>query len=460
MTSLEELRETRIKKLQALEKAGLVAYPAKISRAQTVGEILEKFLLFWITKKSVLTAGRIKTLRTHGGITFADLEDFSGRIQLLFSKEALEKTAYQNLLDYFDIGDFIEVSGTVLKTKLGEKTIKAQRFAMAAKTLRPLPEKWHGLQDVEERFRRRYLDLLMNPETKKKLLNRSVITKAIRDYLDGGGFLEVETPILQNLAGGAAAKPFKTHLNTLDLELYLRVAPELYLKRMLIGGWEKIYEIGKNFRNEGIDASHNPEFTMLEAYIAYENSEYLKTFIKNLLQTVVKKINNGNATVRYEDKEIDFSGDWKETDYSDLVKKFEDQARPDEGVTAWDIAKKTLIQPTVVSGFPKNILPLARATGEKADAFQIIIGGWELIKAFSELNNPLEQKTRFEEQEKLRQTGDHEAQHLDEDFIEALEYGMPPAAGFGLSIDRLAALLTDSHSLREIILFPTMRPKI
>ncbi|OGD30256.1 lysine--tRNA ligase, partial [Candidatus Azambacteria bacterium RIFCSPLOWO2_01_FULL_44_84] len=347
MTSLEELRETRIKKLQALEKAGLVAYPAKISRAQTVGEILEKFLLFWITKKSVLTAGRIKTLRTHGGITFADLEDFSGRIQLLFSKEALEKTAYQNLLDYFDIGDFIEVSGTVLKTKLGEKTIKAQRFAMAAKTLRPLPEKWHGLQDVEERFRRRYLDLLMNPETKKKLLNRSVITKAIRDYLDGGGFLEVETPILQNLAGGAAAKPFKTHLNTLDLELYLRVAPELYLKRMLIGGWEKIYEIGKNFRNEGIDASHNPEFTMLEAYIAYENSEYLKTFIKNLLQTVVKKINNGNATVRYEDKEIDFSGDWKETDYSDLVKKFEDQARPDEGVTAWDIAKKTLIQPTV-----------------------------------------------------------------------------------------------------------------
>ncbi|OGD33206.1 hypothetical protein A2833_01575 [Candidatus Azambacteria bacterium RIFCSPHIGHO2_01_FULL_44_55] len=460
MTSLEELRETRIKKLQALEKAGLVAYPAKISRAQTVGEILEKFLLFWITKKSVLTAGRIKTLRTHGGITFADLEDFSGRIQLLFSKEALEKTAYQNLLDYFDIGDFIEVSGTVLKTKLGEKTIKAQRFAMAAKTLRPLPEKWHGLQDVEERFRRRYLDLLMNPETKKKLLNRSVITKAIRDYLDGGGFLEVETPILQNLAGGAAAKPFKTHLNTLDLELYLRVAPELYLKRMLIGGWEKIYEIGKNFRNEGIDASHNPEFTMLEAYIAYENSEYLKTFIKNLLQTVVKKINNGNATVRYEDKEIDFSGDWKETDYSDLVKKFEDQARPDEGVTAWDIAKKTLIQPTVVSGFPKNILPLARATGEKADAFQIIIGGWELIKAFSELNNPLEQKTRFEEQEKLRQTGDHEAQHLDEDFIEALEYGMPPAAGFGLGIDRLAALLTDSHSLREIILFPTMRPKI
>src|SRR3989344_95370 len=460
MTSLEELRETRIKKLQALEKAGLVAYPAKISRAQTVGEILEKFLLFWITKKSVLTAGRIKTLRTHGGITFADLEDFSGRIQLLFSKEALEKTAYQNLLDYFDIGDFIEVSGTVLKTKLGEKTIKAQRFAMAAKTLRPLPEKWHGLQDVEERFRRRYLDLLMNPETKKKLLNRSVITKAIRDYLDGGGFLEVETPILQNLAGGAAAKPFKTHLNTLDLKLYLRVAPELYLKRMLIGGWEKIYEIGKNFRNEGMDASHNPEFTMLEAYIAYENSEYLKTFIKNLLQTVVKKINNGNATVRYEDKEIDFSGDWKETDYSDLVKKFEDQARPDEGVTAWDIAKKTLIQPTVVSGFPKNILPLARATGEKADAFQIIIGGWELIKAFSELNNPLEQKTRFEEQEKLRQTGDHEAQHLDEDFIEALEYGMPPAAGFGLGIDRLAALLTDSHSLREIILFPTMRPKI
>lgn len=459
MASLEELRETRIKKLQALEKAGLVAYPAKINRAQTVREITAKFLRFWLTKKSVNTAGRIKTLRTHGGITFANLEDFSGHIQLLFSKETLGKAAYQNLLDYFDIGDFIEVSGAVLKTKLGEKTIKVKQFSMTAKALRPLPEKWHGLQDVEERFRRRYLDLLMNPETKKKLLARSVITKTIRDYLDDDGFLEVETPILQNLAGGAAAKPFKTHLNALDLELCLRVAPELYLKRVLVGGWEKIYEMGRNFRNEGMDASHNPEFTMLEAYIAYYDSENLKTFIAELIRAVVKKLNNGGQIIEYEENKIDFSGSWKEVDYSNLVKKFEKNANPEQGITAWDIAKKTLIQPTVVSGFPKDILPLAKASNGKADAFQVIIGGWELIKAFTEQNNPLEQRRQFEDQENLRQKGEEEAQRLDEDFIEALEYGMPPAAGFGLGIDRLAALLTDSHSLREIILFPTMRPK-
>ncbi len=459
MASLEELRETRIKKLQALEKAGLVAYPAKISRAQTVGEILEKFLRFWITKKSVSTAGRIKTLRTHGGITFAGLEDFSGHIQLLFSKEALGKTSYQNLLDYFDIGDFIEVGGTVLKTKLGEKTIKVKRFAMAAKALRPLPEKWHGLQDVEERYRRRYLDLIMNEKEKERFSKRSIIIKAIREFLDRKGFAEAETPILQTLAGGATAKPFKTHLNALGIDLYLRVAPELYLKRLLVGGFDKAYEIGRNFRNEGMDASHNPEFTMLEAYIAYKDSDFLKSFIKDLLMAVVEEVNNNYPAEERKTDKMDFSGPWQEVDYDDLIKKFQTQAKPEEGVTAWDVAKKTLIRPTIVSSFPKDLLPLAKSTDNKADAFQIVIGGWELVKAFTEQNDPLEQRKRFEEQEGLGQKGEEEAQRLDEDFLEALEYGMPPAAGFGLGIDRLAALLTDSHSLREIILFPTMKPK-
>ena len=258
--------------------------------------------------------------------------------------------------------------------------------------------------------------------------------------------------MLQLMPGGANALPFKTHLNALDLDLYLRIAPELYLKRLLVGGFEKIYEIGKNFRNEGMDAQHNPEFTMVEAYIAYENSEYLKRLIEDLFKYLVKKVNNGKSVIEYENNRIDFSKQWKEKKYDDLIKEFGD----------FDIAKRNLIQPTFVSEFPSKLLPLSKTLANnpaKADAFQVFIGGLELVKAFSELNDPVEQKKRFEEQEELRKGGEEEAQRLDEDFIEAMEYGMPPAAGFGIGIDRLAMLLTNSHAMREIILFPTMRSK-
>jgi len=292
----------------------------------------------------------------------------------------------------------------------------------------------------------------MNPEIKENFLKRALIISELRDFLKNNGFTEFETPVLQPIPGGAMAKPFKTHLNALDLDLYLRVAPELYLKRLLVGGFEKVYEIGRCFRNEGIDAHHNPEFTMLEAYVAYKNSAYLKKFLVDLFRFLVKKINKGSLILTYENNDIDFSKPFEEKKYDDLIKEFGDL----------DSARKDLIQPTFVSGFPKELLPLSKTLekdASKAEAFQIFIGGFELVKAFTELNDPIEQRKRFEEQEKLREKGDEEAQRFDEDFLETLEYGMPPCAGFGIGVDRLAALLTNSHTLREIILFPTMKPK-
>ncbi|MDO8743203.1 MAG: amino acid--tRNA ligase-related protein [Candidatus Azambacteria bacterium] len=452
MPTLEELRKLRIQKSETLKTAGENPYPINIKRDSFVRTVLDKFWLWRLTKKEFYLAGRIKSVRVHGQAAFFDLEDGSGKIQcFLSSKNLIDKKHYGKFLTSFDIGDFVEVKGSVFKTKQGEKTVRIEQIKMIAKTIRPLPEKWHGLKDVEERYRKRYLDLLINGEVKEKFLIRSRIIKEISDFFNNRGFVEFETPILQSIPGGATAKPFETRLNALELNLYLRIAPELYLKRLLVGGFEKVYELGRNFRNEGLDARHNPEFTMLEAYIAYENSEYLKIFLEDFFRCLVKKINN-KSIISYENNLIDFSRSFEEKKYGDLIKEFGD----------FENAKKTLIQPTFVIGFPKKLLPLAKTLENDpatADAFQIFIGGLELIKAFTELNDPLEQRKRFEEQEEFRKKGDEEAQRIDEDFLEALEYGMPPCAGFGLGIDRLAALLTDSRALREIILFPTMRPK-
>ena len=455
MPTLEELRKTRIQKLAALKTGHKNPYPSDIKRDFQIRTVFNKFWLWQLTKKELYLAGRIKSIRIHGQAAFFDLEDDSGKIQCFLNPKDLSasggKKSYQEFLTDFDIGDFIEIKGSVFKTKQGEKTARVKKIKMIAKTLRPLPEKWHGLKDVEERYRKRYLDLLMNPEIREKFLMRSRILNELRNFFENNGFVEFETPVLQPIPGGAAAKPFKTHLNALNLDLYLRVAPELYLKRLLVGGFEKVYEIGRNFRNEGMDAHHNPEFTMLEAYIAYKNSSYLKTFLRDFFRSLIKKINDNNLTVIYENNSIDFSKSFEEKKYDDLIKEFGD----------FDLAKKKLIQPTFVSGFPKELLPLSKTfekDSSKADSFQIFIGGLELVKAFTELNDPIEQRQRFEEQEKLREKGDEEAQRFDEDFLEALEYGMPPCAGFGIGIDRLAMLLTNSHAAREIILFPTMRP--
>ena len=448
--SLEEIRQERIKKLEKLRSLGINSYPAQTNRTHSVAEALKKFLALVKNKKKIRMAGRLMAKREHGGSAFFDLKDETGKIQIYFKKDILGDE-YEKALEVLDVGDFLEAGGKLFKTKKGEATLEITEWIMLVKSLRPLPEKWRGLQDTEERFRRRYLDLLMNKDVRERFEMRSKIIRHLREFLDKKDFFEVETPILQIIPGGATARPFKTHLNALNLDLYLRIAPELYLKELLVGGFEKIYEIGRIFRNEGIDAVHNPEFTMLEGYIAYQDSGYLRSFLRQMLEKAVRKVNNSPVAV-YEEKSIDFSKPFKEIFYDELIKESGD----------FDIAKKSLIQPTFISGFPDEKLPLAKAEAKnlkKADAFQVIAGGIELIKAFSEENDPLVQRERFLEQQKLRETGDEEAQRLDENFLEALEYGMPPACGFGIGVDRLAMLLTDAKNIREVVLFPTLKPK-
>jgi len=487
MATIDELRKIRLKKLEAIRKAGILAYPEKSKRTHKIDEVLKDFPNLAQSKKEIILVGRIKNLREHGKATFLDIEDGTAKIQAYFREDRIGESGYKFFLTNFDIGDFIEVRGILFKTKKGEKTIEVADFKILAKSLLPLPEKWHGLKDIEERFRKRYLDLIFNPEVKKKFEIRSQIIKEIREFLDKEGFLAVETPILQPIYGGAKAKPFKTYLNALDMDLYLRISPELYLKRLLVGGFEKVYEIGRCFRNEGMDKAHNPDFTMLEFYWAYQNYKDLMKFTEKLFEHLIKKI-FGKLEIEYQGKKINFKTPWPRIEFSQILRK-ETKINLEEihlealkkevqklgivvekGEQKPEIADKIykkycqpkIWQPTFVINHPLGTFPLAKAletNSSKLANFQLVAGGWELINAFSELNDPIEQRKRFEEQEKFFKAGLEEAQRMDEDFLEALEYGMPPAAGFGLGIDRLVALLTDSHSLREVILFPTMRPK-
>ncbi|TET84793.1 MAG: lysine--tRNA ligase [Candidatus Nealsonbacteria bacterium] len=485
MTQISELRKIRLKKLEAIRKAGINVYPAKTKRTHKIAEVLKDFAQLARLKKEVILAGRIRSLREHGGATFLHIEDGSDKIQAYFKKDRIGERAYKFFLDNFDIGDFIEVRGILFKTKKGEKTLEAADYKMLAKSLLPLPEKWHGLKDIEERFRKRYLDLIFNPEMKKKFETRSETIKEIREFLEKEGFLEVETPILQPIYGGAKAKPFKTHLNALDIDLYLRISPELYLKRLLVGGFEKVYEIGKCFRNEGVDRAHNPDFTMLEFYWAYADYKDLMKLTEKMFEALLKKI-FGRLQIKYEGKGINFKTPWPRVEFSQILRKYTKinleeihiealkkeakklglEARSGKAEIADEIYKKICLskiwQPTFVINHPLGAFPLAKSLDDnpsKLANFQLVIAGWELVNAFSELNDPLLQRKRFEEEEKFFKAGLEEAQRMDKDFLTALEYGMPPAAGFGLGIDRLVALLTDSHSLREVILFPTMRPK-
>ena len=488
MATIEELRKIRTQKLEKIKKSGISAYPEKTKRTHKIQEVIDDFNSLAKNKKEVILVGRIKTKREHGGLTFLHFEDGSGIIQGYFKKDKIGERRYQFFLDNFDIGDFIEIRGTLFKTKTGEKTIEARDFKILAKSLLPLPEKWHGLKDIEERFRKRYLDLIFNPEIKKKFELRTKIIKEIREFLEKEGFLEVETPILQPIYGGARAKPFKTHLNALDLNLYLRIAPELYLKRLLVAGFEKVHEIGRVFRNEGLDRDHNPEFTLSELYWAYADYKDLMKLVEKMLESIIKKI-FGSISFEYEGKKIDFKTPWPRIEFSQLIKKYtkinieevhyealKKEAKKlgieiEKGEGKPEIADKIykkfclpkIWQPTFIIHHPVGIIPLAKQLEKnpsKLASFQLVAGGcWELVIGFSELNDPLEQRRRFEEQEKFFKEGLEEAQRMDEDFIEALEHGMPPAAGWGLGIDRLVALLTDSHSLREVILFPTMRPR-
>ncbi|MFA5714750.1 MAG: lysine--tRNA ligase [Candidatus Paceibacterota bacterium] len=485
MSTVDEIRQNRIEKLKKLLRNGENAYPIEVKRTHEIKGVLEDFASLSKKEEEVVLVGRVRTIRTHGALTFIDFEDGTGRFQALFARDKIGEKSYQSFLDSFDIGDFIEIRGVLFETKRGEKTIQAADYKMISKSLRPLPEKWHGLKDVEERYRKRYLDLIFSPEVKNKFVIRSNFIKELRNFLNEEGFLEVETPILQMLYGGARAKPFETHLNAMDLDVYLRISPELYLKRLLVGGFEKIYEIGKCFRNEGVDKFHNPDFTMIEFYWAYADYKQLMKMTERMFEVILNKI-LGTTDIKYGEETLNFKGPFERIEFFSLLEKYTDIKYEDlnekallkkakemgidipEGADKPNIAdeiykkycRPKIVQPTFVIHHPKGFQPLAKGLeGEKLASFQLVVAGAEVINAFSELNDPLEQEERLKTQEKLFKGGFEEAQRSDDDFVEALEYGMPPAAGFGMGIDRIVSMITDSGSLREVILFPLMKDK-
>lgn len=489
MASLDDIRQNRIEKLKALEENGLSAYPVASNQDYSLADAAKNYTKLAKPDKLVSLAGRVLSLRPQGAIVFFNFDDGTGKFQGLLKKgEHIADPEFDSWNQIVDMGDFVEVLGHLFTTQRGEKTIHVHTWRMLSKSLRPLPEKWHGLQDVEERFRKRYLDLIASPEVKERFITRSAIITEIRKILDKEGFLEVETPMLQPMAGGATAVPFKTHHNALDIDLYLRIAPELYLKKLLIGGLPKVYEIGRNFRNEGIDVTHNPEFTMLEYYEAYSDAEKQMKFVEKFVKAVVKKV-TGNQNTIFDGTAIDFSKKFAIISYYDLLSRYALIQKP-ESISLEDlrlkasqlgvkvdpaddvekiidnIYKKTcrpkLIQPTFITEYPANYLPLAKKIPGKehlVDAFQLVIGGLEIVKAFSELNDPIDQKERFSVQDTRKKAGDKEAQSSDEEFLEAMEHGMPPAGGVGIGIDRLAMLITNTKNIREVILFPTLRPR-
>ncbi len=427
MSNINEIKKERLRKLENICKLGMDPYPSKSKRTHSCNQAIEDFEKLSSNKDEIFLTGRLRAIRGHGGSVFIHLEDGSGKIQAYLKKDELGGEKYKFFHNNIDIGDFIEINGILFLTKKEEKTLLVKDYKILSKSLVSLPEKWHGIKDVEERFRKRYLDLIMNEETRNIFKKRSEIIKKIREFLDDNNFTEVETPILQTLYGGASAKPFRTHLNALNMDLYLRVAPELYLKRLLIGGYERVFEIGRCFRNEGMDREHNPDFTMLECYAAYWDWEDLMKFMEKMMHQLDPKI---------------FPEKWDKVEYQDIIKNNNEKEN-----------FANIKNPTFILHLPN--IPLCK----RGEALQGIVNGVELIKAFTEQNNPIEQRKSFEEQEALRKKGDEEAQVLDENFLEALEYGMPPAAGFGIGIDRLTILLTEAKNLRESILFPFMRPK-
>lgn len=483
----DEIRRARLQKLERIKKSGVSPYPVTPKRTHTIGQALADFESLSADATECIIAGRLRQLREHGKATFGNIEEETGQIQLYVRQDRIGDQQYQSFLDVVDIGDILQIRGTLFLTKKGEKTLDVSSWRVLAKSLLPLPEKWHGIQDVEERYRKRYLDLLFNPGIKKVFRTRAKLVSELRRFLEEKGFMEVETPILQPLYGGAEAAPFTTHLNAFDMDMYLRIAPELYLKRLIVGGFEKVYEIGRVFRNEGVDRSHNPDFTMLEFYWAYADDKDMMGLIEELFLHIVGKLTGGNQ-IQYEGETITFTMPFERVEYAALLKRHakvdietENQealfakagklgVRVEKSFDKWrivdEIYKKycrpKLIQPTFVIHHPTGFIPLAKPLDEHPETsatIQLVVAGWEMVKAYAELNDPILQRSVFEEQEGLFKKGLQEAQRMDTDFVEALEYGMPPTAGFGMGIDRICALLTNSHSLREVILFPTMKPR-
>jgi lysyl-tRNA synthetase, class II len=489
MEDHNELIQQRFKKREEISAMGIRPYAGRFDVSVSAQELIDKYGQtskedLEKTRVEVIVAGRIVAMRSFGKAGFGHLQDGSGRIQVYFQKNTLGDDKYA-FFKKLDIGDFIGVKGFLFRTKTNELTIDMEDFTLLSKSLRPLPEKWHGLTDVEIRYRQRYVDLIVNPEVKNVFLLRTKIVRAIRDYLNARGYIEVETPMMQTIPGGATAKPFKTHHNALDMDLFLRIAPELYLKRLLVGGFERVYEINRNFRNEGISTRHNPEFTMLEFYTAYADYRDLMTMTEQMISSVAMDV-LGKTEVEYEGHRINLSAPWKRITYLGALREagVSDDILTD-AEKAREYAKKLganliggeplgkvlneifealvepkLIQPTFITDYPTDISPLSKKCDDDpnfVERFELFIVGRELANAFSELNDPVDQKERFLKQVSEGEAGDEEAHKMDEDFIRALEYGMPPAAGEGIGIDRLVMLLTGASSIRDVILFPQMK---
>ncbi|MCM3716661.1 lysine--tRNA ligase [Halalkalibacter oceani] len=480
----------RREKLAQLQEQGHDPFGSRFERTHTAaamneayGEVEKEELSE--TNHEVILAGRIMTKRGKGKAGFAHIQDLSGQIQIYVRQDAVGEEQYQ-LFNSIDIGDIVGVTGTAFKTKVGELSVKVSDFKLLSKALRPLPDKFHGLKDIEQRYRQRYVDLIMNPEVRNTFVLRSKILQSMRRYLDSKGYLEVETPTMHSIAGGASARPFITHHNALDMTLYMRIAIELHLKRLIVGGLEKVYEIGRVFRNEGVSTRHNPEFTMIELYEAYADYQDIMELTEQLIAHIAQEV-LGTTKVTYGEYEVDLEPRWRRVHMVDAIKEktgvdfwqemSDEEARAiakehnvpvKETMTYGHVVneffehfiEEELIQPTFVYGHPVAISPLAKKNAEDerfTDRFELFIVGREHANAFTELNDPIDQRQRFEQQLVEREQGDEEAQMMDEDFVEALEYGMPPTGGLGIGIDRLVMLLTNSPSIRDVLLFPQMR---
>ena len=483
ISELLQVKRDKLKELQEKGKDPFVLTKFEVSNHSD--EITAKF--GELEGKEVSVAGRIMTKRLMGKASFCHIQDRNGQIQSYVRKDQIGEEEYDDFKRY-DIGDIVGISGLVFKTQKGEISIKAKTVTLLSKSLQILPEKFHGLKDTDTRYRQRYLDLIVNPQVKDAFFKRTQIIKSIRDCLDNKGFLEVETPVLHSIPGGAAAKPFTTHHNSLDIDMYMRIALELHLKRLIVGGFERVYEIGRVFRNEGMSVRHNPEFTLLELYQAYTDFNGMMDLTEELIRNAAVKV-LGNTTVSYDGVEIDLGKPFERISMLDAVKKYAnvDFNEIKDTEEAKQVAKKhhvefekhhkkgeilnlffeefveeELVQPTFITGHPVEISPLAKRSPEDKDyteRFELFITKREFANAFSELNDPIDQRSRFAYQEELRAAGDEEANMIDEDFLTALEYGMPPTGGLGIGIDRLVMLLTDSYSIRDVLLFPTMKPK-
>ena len=487
--STEEMISIKRSEIENIKKEGIDPFGQRFERKHKIGEVIQKFNQLGIGESSqekVTIAGRIMALRKHGKAAFADIEDIEGRMQIYIKSNKVGQKTFE-LFSKIDVGDIIGITGLVFRTKMGELTIFTEELTLLCKSIRSLPEKWHGLKDIETRYRKRYLDLIVNSSVRDIFIKRSKVIRSLRNFLDSKGYLEVETPIMQPIPGGATARPFITHHNALDRDFYLRIAPELYLKRLLVGGLEKVYELSRNFRNEGISTKHNPEFTMVELYEAYGNYHTMMQITEKLIVYIVKNV-LGKLEIEYQGKSINFSSPWKKISMHDSIQEacgIDMEKLPEKdfvkiirennldiknsasrGEITNELFEKyvepTLIQPTFIIDYPLEVSPLSKQkkdNPELVERFELFINSMELANAFTELNDPTEQKRRFEEQAAKKEAGDLESHFMDKDYIEALEYGLPPAGGMGIGIDRLMMLLTDSSSIKEVILFPQLKTK-